>query len=120
MIKYVLIFCLTTSHAFAIDIEEIKEGQPAPKDGFFVDAENMKKFRKINEEKKLLETKVAKLEDLSVVRNNQIQLYKNLNNSLESELAWENFKGDMKGVGGFLLGVLATSAATYVAIEVVE
>jgi hypothetical protein len=115
--KY-LIILLVSFNCFAIDVTPIKKGEPAPKEGFFIDAENMKKLRKINEEKKLLEKENITLKDLAYVNEQRINTYKKL--SLESEKMFvrEKTKGSFKGVGGFLIGVAATSLAAYAAIRI--
>lgn len=116
--KILLIFCLTISSAFAIDVNPIKKGEPAPRDGFFVDPENMKDLRQINEDKKRLEQQNLKLKDLSAVQNERIGLYKEEVKEQNKAIRKERTKGDIKGIGGFLLGVLATSVAAYAAIKV--
>ena len=115
--KLLLIFLLTLSQAFAIDVQPITKGSPAPDDGFFVDQPNMKKLRKINEEKKLLEKENIDLRELSIVHETRIDNYKQMNTEVEKELRWEKTKGSLSGVGGFILGVLATSLAAYAAMQ---
>ena len=116
--KLLLIFLISISQCYAIDVTPIKKGAPAPKDGFFVDSENMKEFRKINEDKKVLERKVIKLEDLAVINEQRVETYKKLSQESEDQLRWEKTKGNAKGIGGFLIGVLATSVAAYAAIRI--
>ena len=74
-------------------------------------------MRKINEDKKLLEKKVLKLEDLAEVHKYRIELYKKETADLRDGLQKARFHGSLKGYGGFFLGVLATSAAAYAAIR---
>ena len=118
--KLLLIFLLSISQCLAINITPVKKGEPAPKDGFFVDKENMKKFREINEKKKNLEQQVATLEDLRVIDESRIKVHKNIINKADREIQKERTKGNLKGIGGFLLGVFATSVAAYAAIKVVK
>lgn len=115
--KYLIIFLICISQCFAIDITPIEKGEPAPANGFFVDAENMKEFREINERKKLLEKENLTLKDIRVIQSEQISNYKIIEKELHSQVRKEKFKSDVKGVGGFVLGVLATSLAAYAAIR---
>ena len=112
----VLLFCIT--QVFAIDVQPIKKGHKAPEDGFFVNPPNMKKLRKINEDKKILEKENLKLKDLSAIQDQQIDNYRELSKESQKELRKEKTKGNFKGIGGFVLGVLATSLAAYAAIRV--
>lgn len=116
--KIILIIILTITQAFAIDVDPIKKGQPAPYDGFIIDKDNIKEMRKINEEKKLLEKENIKLKDLSIINEERIENYKSFADDADKELRWEKTKGNMKGIGGFILGVVATSLAAYAAIKI--
>jgi len=118
--KLLLIILLSISNCFAIDVTPIKKGEPAPANGFFIDQPNIKKMRKINEDKKVLERKVTKLEDLAVINEQRVETYKKLSQESEDQLIWEKTKGNFKGVGGFLVGVLATSLAAYAAIRIAK
>ena len=118
--KLLLIILLSISNCFAIDVTPIKKGEPAPANGFFIDQPNIKKMRKINEDKKVLERKVTKLEDLAVINEQRVETYKKLSRESEDQLRWEKTKGNFKGVGGFLVGVLATSLAAYAAIRIAK
>lgn len=114
---FLLIFTLNT---YAIDVTPVKRGDKVPKDGFFVDTNNMKKFRKINEDKKTLEKKVVKLEELSIIKDQRIEVYQEMNKNSERAVSSERAKGNLKGIGGFIIGVLATSVAAYAAIQVTK
>lgn len=118
--KLLLIFFVTISQCFAIDVTPIKKGESAPQDGFFVDAENMKALRKINEEKKILTKENIKLKDLALINEQRIDTYKEFAKKAEDHASWEKTKGNFKGMGGFIIGVLATSVAAYAAIKATE
>lgn len=114
----ILLFCLISiADSVAIDIIPIKSGDKAPKDGFFVDRSNMDALMKINEDKKLLEQQNIRLKDLAIIKDDRIKLYQDETNLAYRDLQKERTKGDLKGVGGFFLGVLATGLASYVAIK---
>jgi len=116
--KLLMLLLFTITSTFAIDVVPVKKGDLAPKDGFFVDAENMKKFREINEKKKNLEKQVATLEELGRIQEHRISIYSEMLVNTEKELHKEKFKSNLKGIGGFVVGVLATSVAAYAAIRV--
>lgn len=118
--KILLIILLTINSATAIDITPIKKGEPAPANGFFVDKKNIKKFREINENKKLLEQENGKLKSLNQLAINETKIYKENYQEANRQVRVEKFKSDLKGIGGFLLGVLATSAAAYAAIRIAK
>lgn len=115
--KLLLIILLSISSCFAIDITPLKKGEPAPAQGFFVDSANMKELRKINEQKKLLERENVTLKDLGEINEQRIGTYKKLAQESEKQLIREKTKGTFKGIGGFILGVAATSVAAYAAIR---
>lgn len=116
--KLLIILLFSISTTFAQNVQTIKKGESAPADGFFVTKEQMQKFVDTDKENKLLKKKVIKLEQLQIVQDQRIELYKNRVTELDKELVRESRRGSFKGIGGFVLGVLATSAAAYAAIQV--
>lgn len=120
IIKIIVIFFTSINLSLAIDVVPIKKGEPAPKDGFFIDKPNIKKMRKINEEKKLLEKENLKLSQLNELNGKIENNYQKRLEDASRQITKEQVKGDLKGIGGFLLGVLATSAAAFAAAKVLE
>lgn len=120
LMKTILILVTSINLCFAIDVDPIKKGEPAPKDGFFIDSNNLQEMRQINEEKKLLEKENIKLEQLRVTSENIEKNYQERLDLASKQITKEQVKGDLKGIGGFLLGVLATSAAAFAAAKVLE
>lgn len=118
--KILIILLFSISHCFALDVTPLKKGELAPSDGFFVTSESMKKLRKINEEKKILEKENITMKDLAVINEKRIVTYKMYAEESHKQASWERTKGNFKGVGGFLVGVLATSLSMYVAVKVVK
>lgn len=116
--KILLIILFSISTVFAQNVQTIKKGEQAPSDGFFVTKEQMQKFVNTDKENVLLKKKIVKLEQLQFVQKERITLYKNRVEVLDKQLSWEQTKGSFKGIGGFFIGVLATSAAAYAAIQV--
>ena len=67
-----------------------------------------------------MERENLKLRDLIVIKEDQIKLYKQRYEAVETELTWQKTKGNFKGVGGFLIGVAATTAAAFAAAKLVR
>ncbi len=111
--KLILAILISLNICFAQTIQPITKGESAPKSGYLVD----KKFAELatsnDKEVRLLRAKTASLKDLQVTQEEQVSLYKKRAEKAET-------RGDLKGIGGFLLGVLATGLASYVAIKVSE
>jgi len=118
--KFLIVILISISQVFAIDVIPIEKNEKAPEKGFFIDTENIKELRKINEEKKLLKKENVKLQDLQTINEQRINTYKEFAQESEKELYKEKIKGNVKGVWGFILGVLSTSVAAYAAIRVAK
>lgn len=116
--KILIILLFTISTAFAQNVRQIKAGEAAPSDGFFVTKEQLQKFVDTDQDRELLRLKVIKLEELQVVQDERINLYRSRITEIDKELTRSTRRGSFKGIGGFVLGVLATSAAAYAAIQV--
>lgn len=113
IMKMLLIALLLLNNLYAIDITPIKTGEPAKYDGFLVSSEEMKKFRQINEEKKLLAEQNIHLKDLQVINEKRLNSYDEAYTKVSKDLRFESLKGDFKGLGGFFIGVAVTSIAAY-------
>jgi len=120
LLKILFTILISINLCFAIDVTPIKKGTPAPEDGFFIDNDNIKKMRKINEEKALLEKETIKLEQLRITNESVNKIYKTQLEDASKEVTKQQVKGDLKGVFGFLLGVVATSVAAFAAVKVLE
>jgi hypothetical protein len=91
-------------------VKVIKEGEPAKHDGFLVKPEQMKKFRKIDQDN-------ITLQDLRVVQDKRIEFYKKEVEKVQDELSSQKTKTFWSNAGYFFLGVLTTSIASYAAIQ---
>jgi len=100
--KILILFLLSFSLC-AGEIQPISKGQEAEFSGFLITKDFEKRLRTINEENKLLERKNVTLERLGNVNEDIAQHYKKRASKAE-------LRGDLKGIGGFLLGVLVTGA----------
>lgn len=110
--RFIILFIISFN-SFAIDITPIKKGEASPGDGFFVSTEEMKKFRQINEEKKLLEQKVLTFGDLAITNEQRIDIYKKQSDYYEEQYLKQQNKTIWSGIGGFILGAAATSLVAY-------
>lgn len=116
--KLLLVLLFSISTCFAdYDISPMKQGDIAAKDGFFMTTETEKKVRQVKEEHKLYKQQNVKLKDLALIEEQRVETYKKRTEASEKQLRWEQTKGTFKGVGGFILGVAATSLAAYAAIR---
>jgi len=118
--KILVILICSINLTFALDVTPIRKGQAAPDNGFFVDQENMKGFRKINEENKLLKKENLELEELSFVNNKIEKNYQDRLDFASKEITKEQIKGNLRGVWGFVLGVAATSLAAFAAAKSID
>ena len=114
--KSILLLILVPSITLA-DMQVLKKGDSASFDGVLVDAEQMKEFRQINEEKKNLELQNIKLKDLGVIQEQRIDLYKQEVQRVTEDLSRSEKKAFWQSAGTFVLGVLVTGFAAKVAIE---
>lgn len=115
--KVLLIFLISISQCFALDVTPIKKGDPAPQNGFFIDAENMQEMRKINEEKKLLNKENVTLKDLAIINESRISTYQEYVKKSSDDANWEKTKGTAKGIAGFLIGIGSAALAGYVMMK---
>lgn len=99
-------------------IRWVEKGHVVESGSFLVTPDQMKKFREINEKKKNLEKQVVTLQELQYINEDRIKVHKEINTELEKQVSKEQFKSGAKSIGAFILGVLATSAAAYAAIQV--
>jgi hypothetical protein len=114
--KYILLF-LISFNVFAQQQVILDKGQTAPFDGILSDSDQMKKYRTINEEKKLLDKEVIKLRDLNLTKDERMKLYKEEAADWKQQYRKEQVKGFWSKVGYFTLGVLVTGVAAKAAIE---
>lgn len=118
--KYLSVCIISLSLTFSCfgqKSEVLIKGMKAPFDGVLSDQDQMREYRKVNEQKELLGKENLKLKDLAAVQDQRIALYqeeikvvKEDYRSLERRTFWTN-------VGYFALGVIVTGFAAKVAIE---
>ena len=118
--RLLILVLFAITQTFAIDVVPIKKNDPSPKDGFFISKESLKEMRTINEKKKLLERENVSLKSLGTVNEERIEIYKEQAKKTQKALSWEHTKGYMKGTGGFILGVLATTLAAFAAGKAIK
>lgn len=111
--KLILTLLLTINIALCQDGMIILKGQPAPKDGFFLDKDAMVKISNEQDELKLTKQKVIKLEELGIVKDQKIEHYKDVATDARKELKEEQVKGFFGKTLYFIGGVLLTGAIAY-------
>jgi len=114
---FILTFLFFQTHNTYAEMTALNKGQVAPYEGILVDAEQMKEFRKINEDKKSLELENLKLKDLSIINDQRIDLYKTEVKRVTEDLSRSEKKAFWQSAGTFVLGVIVTGFAAKVAIE---
>ncbi len=118
--KYLLIFTLMITQLQAIEITPIKKGEVASYEGFLVSPAEMQKLRQINEEKKILEEQNIHLKDLQIVNEKRLGSYDEAYTKVSKDLRYEAFKGDLKGIGGFFIGVAVTTITAYAVTKTIK
>jgi len=112
-----LTFLLSSINISFAEMTALNKGDTAPYQGVLIDSEQMKEFRKINEDKKSLELENLKLKDLSLINDQRIELYKTEVKQVREDLSRSEKKAFWQSAGTFVLGVLVTGFAAKVAIE---
>ena len=106
-------FFLSCSLCFGQEIKIIKKGAPAPFDGFVVDAKQMKVFRQIDKDRKVLKEKEITLKDLGVVQEKRIKYFQDQADFYQTEMQAQQVKGWFKNTVYFLGGVAITGLISY-------
>jgi len=114
--KY-LMFALLSFSVLANDMVILKKGDQAPFDGILSNQEQMAKFRKTDEQNKLLEQQNIKLKDLADISDQRIELYKQEVKTVREDLSSSQRKTFWSSVGFFALGAVITGLCAKVAIE---
>lgn len=117
MKNIVLILALLLNCVYAGEIVTLNKGDIAPFSGALVDKEQLSEFRKIDEERKLLDQQNVKLKDLADIHNQRIDLYKQEVKMVRDDLSSQQRKSFWTNIGYFALGVVVTGLAAKVAIE---
>lgn len=100
-----MILILTSiSNSFAQNSLTLNEGDIAPFSGILVKSEKLQELIKSDKQKPLLEAKFE-------LQNELIDYHKGNAKEARSELSKSELKGNMKLIGGFLLGVIVTGFA---------
>lgn len=115
-----LILFIISFNLPAQTLTPLEKGQPAPYSGHLADKKAMENFRTTNEENKLLKQKEMKLEELQIIKDEKIKYYQTESEFFQKELRKEKVSGNFKGIGGFIIGVVATGVAAWAAIQVTK
>lgn len=114
--KYILLFLLSFN-CLAGEIVQLNKGDAAPFKGALVAPKQMNKFRKINEENKLLKKKTTKLQDLALVKERKFKIVADESAHYQKLYRRQQVKTFWSNVGYFVLGVAVTGFAAKAAIE---
>lgn len=109
--KTLLILILLVNTAFAQNSTYLKSGETAPFDGHLVKSERLEQLIKSDKQKPLLEAKFE-------AQNELIDYHKGNAKEARSKLLETELKGNLKLIGGFLLGVVITGFAFKVNKEI--
>lgn len=91
----------------------VEKSDPMPFNGFAVDRPQMRYFRQINEERKVAQEKVVKLEDLKAQHEAKIDYLEDEYTKINKAYKSEQRKSTWAKVLYFAGGVLVTGAAVY-------
>lgn len=120
MFKFIILASLISFNLHANEcpkLDAINTGDKAPCAGFFVSQPAMNQIAKDKEELVLVRQQVLTLKELRAVDSDILKVEKDRLQTASNELKKEQFKGNAKSIGAFVLGVLATSLAAYAAIQ---
>jgi hypothetical protein len=104
---------LSTAAKAEGQITYVEKGDEMPYTGYAVDKPQMRHFRQINEEKKLLEQKVIKLEDLGVMKDEKIDYLEDQYTQVNKAYIKEQQKSTWQKYLYFAGGVILSGAAVY-------
>lgn len=111
--KLFIILLCSANLALAQSITPVKKGEPSPHDGYVIDDKMEKKMRQVNEENKKNKELNIKMEQLGVLEESKVNLYKEQVSSLEKENSSLRTTNNLSIIVYFGLGVLATGLAAY-------
>lgn len=104
-------------NSIAQDVVRIEKGEKAIFAGALVSEKKLNDLRQNEEKRVLLEKKVLKMEDLGLLSEEKLDIYRNRVYNVEKELSKSNRRTFWSNIGYFALGAILTGFATKVAIE---
>lgn len=107
--KLIITLLLSISLTFAV--EPIKQGTPAPHDGYIVSKKFVELATNNDQKIRLQELKIDRLKALDAVQEDRVALMRKRAERAE-------FKSTWSGIGGFVLGVVITGLIGYGAVRV--
>jgi hypothetical protein len=119
MIKFVIIIFTLVScfNCGAGVIKPIKKGEVSSINGFVIDHDQEMKFRKINEEKKLLETKTIALEELGKIKTAQVDYYKDVHSKTIEDMKRRESRIFWNRTVYFIGGIVLTGFMSYATVK---
>ena len=114
---FIVTFVVSLSVQAEPKISKLEKGKKAPYSGLLINKEQSAKFRQTNEENKLLNTKVLKLEQLRVVQKDSTEFYKERYRSTKKDLEIAETKSFFKSTLFFFGGVGITTLITFAVLR---
>lgn len=108
---------INSAHACSPNVQKLNKGEIMPCTGWAVSEPTMQEIAREKKELEIVKKENITLKQLGIVNDEVIDFHKQRANGLQKELRKEEVKSNLKMVGGFLLGVLATGLAAHAAIK---
>ena len=121
MLKNVILLIITwvilTTTSFSNEVVTLNKGDTAPFRGALFSENKTNELRANDERRLLLEKKTITLEEIGVLSEQRLDIYKKRVYTLEETITKNNRKRFWSNIGHFLLGAALTGLAAKVAIE---
>lgn len=119
-IKIFIVSLFLSFSAIADSATALRKGEVAPFDGVLITADKSKELRQIEKDNGILKKQKVTLKELNLVLSQQRDLWKGESAENFKRYKKEQIKGNFRGVVGFLIGVLITSAGVYAGAQVIK
>lgn len=110
-------FCFSVMADSAV---ALRKGENAPFDGILITKEKSKELRQMEKDKKVLEKQKVTLTELNSVLKQQREIWRKDSEENFKQYKKEQIKGNLRGIWGFLVGVLVTSAGVFAGAKIIK
>ena len=118
--KVIILSFFLCSSVFADSAVALQKGQIVPFDGILITKEKSKELRQIEKDNGVLKKQKTTLQELGKVLELQREVWKESSNENFKQYKKEQFKGNLRGIWGFLVGVGITSFGYIIAKETIK